>query len=80
MFASILGFLLALARAVPALESLFRAVVRERDQERAREADNRLQRKNADVDAAIDRADAGPGETVTHREQIGFQKPGEPSA
>lgn len=53
---SALPFLIALARAVPACDSLFRAIVAERDRDRAREARRRLAAKDAAVDAAI----AGP--------------------
>ena len=50
---SLLPFLLALARAVPAVESLFRAIVSERDRDREREAAARLARKNAEVEQAF---------------------------
>lgn len=53
---SLLSALLALARAIPALESLFRAVVAERDKERERAAAARLAAKDDAVDAAIDAA------------------------
>lgn len=53
--AAIVSFLLSIARAVPAIESLFRQVIAERDREREREAAARLQAKNDAVDAAIDR-------------------------
>lgn len=53
--AAIVSILLALARMIPALESLFRGVVAERDKDREREAASRLANKDAAVDAAIDR-------------------------
>jgi hypothetical protein len=50
---SLLSALLALARAVPALESLFREVVKQIDAEREREALRRRAEKDARVDDAI---------------------------
>ncbi len=53
-FAAVLSLLLALARAVPALDRLFGAVARERAAEREREAQARKIVKDSAVDAAID--------------------------
>jgi len=53
-FAAFLSLLLSIARAVPAIEQLFRSVVAERDKDREREAAQRLDTKNPNVDRAID--------------------------
>ena len=53
MIASLLTFLTALMRTLPALESLVRQAIAERDKDREREAAVRLQAKDAAVDAAI---------------------------
>ncbi len=56
---SLLALLLALMRALPAVESLVRQAIGLRDKEREREAAARLQDKNTTVDAAIDAPPAG---------------------
>ena len=53
-FASAVAVLLALARALPALEQLLRIVVAQRDREREAQAVQRRQEKDSAVDAAID--------------------------
>ena len=52
--AAFLSALLALMRALPAVESLVRQAITLRDQEREREATGRLAAKDAAVAAAID--------------------------
>jgi len=52
--AAAFAILLALLRAFPAAESLLRDVIAQRDGDREREAQMRLQEKDARVDAAID--------------------------
>lgn len=60
---AILSALLALARAIPALESLFRLVIAERDKEREGEAARRLVEKDATVDRAFRAKEETPAET-----------------
>ena len=52
--AYVFALLLALARAVPAVESVLRQVLAVREADRQREAAQRLQDKDNAVDAAID--------------------------
>lgn len=47
------ALLLALVRAIPALEKIFQQVIIARAEEREREAANRLQAKDAAVDRAL---------------------------
>lgn len=51
--AAVFSALLALARALPALESLFRQVVKQIDEQREREAAQRHAEKDLAVDNAI---------------------------
>lgn len=48
-----LQFLCALAKAIPAVEAIMRAIVREIDAGRERTAQQRMAEKNAAVDAAL---------------------------
>ena len=50
----LVSILLALCRAIPALEELFKQVLSERQKDREREALQRKQDKDAAVDKAID--------------------------
>lgn len=70
--ASVLQLVLALLRALPALESLVRKALEARDNELKREAAARQVAKDAAVDAAID-APLTPKETVQVAQDIQAQ-------
>lgn len=51
---SLAAIILAIARAIPAVESILRQVIDERDKDREREAQQRKIDKDKAVDSAID--------------------------